>query len=487
MANFVGREKELHLLTELVKKRTASLVVIKGRRRIGKSRLVEELAIRYPFDAFYRFAGIAPTPETTKQSQREIFAGQLASQFGSNLDLIGANINDWSSLFMILSDKIRKGRILVLFDEISWMGSKDADFLGKLKDAWDFNFKRNDQLIFIICGSVSTWIEDNILSSTGYVGRVSLDLTLKELPLSDCMKFWGSHAKQIASYEKLKVLSVTGGIPLYLEHIRPDLSAEKNITTLCFLSSGLLFREFDHIFTDLFSRRNMLYKKIVESLATGSLTQEEINASIGYDRSSHISEYLEDLISCGFITKDQSWNLGTGRQGKLNRYRICDCYSRFYLRYIETNRHKIEHDHFQDVSISTLPQWNTIMGLQFETLVLNNRRSLWKALSIDPQEIVFDNPFFQNKTQRRAGCQIDYLIQTKYNTVYVCEIKFSQREIGAGIIEEVQKKITNLKLPKHFSFRPVLIHVNGITESLEETDYFTTIINFAQMCNDVMT
>lgn len=66
--------------------------------------------------------------------------------------------------------------------------------------------------------------------------------------------------------------------------------------------------------------------------------------------------------------------------------------------------HKIEHDHFQDVSVSTLPQWHTMMGFQFETLVLNNRKALWKILKIDPQEIVFDNPFFQTKTQRQAGC-----------------------------------------------------------------------------------
>src|SRR5260221_22523 len=82
-------------------------------------------------------------------------------------------------------------------------------------------FKKNDQLMFIICGSVSTWIEENILSSTGYLGRVSLDLTLKELPLPDCVKFWGPHASRVSAYEKLKVLAVTGGVPLYLEHIRP--------------------------------------------------------------------------------------------------------------------------------------------------------------------------------------------------------------------------------------------------------------------------
>jgi hypothetical protein len=271
---------------------------------------------------------------------------------------------------------------------------------------------------------------------------------------------------------------VTGGVPLYLEHIRPDISAEENITSLCFRQSGLLYREFDNIFSDLFSKRSALYKKIIESLAKGPSTQEEICERIGHSRSSNIKDYLEDLITSGFIIRDQTWQLKTGKPGRINRYRICDCYSRFYLKYIETNRHKIEHDQFLTQSVSTLTQWNAMMGLQFETLVLNNRKLIWGALNVSPEEIIFDNPFFQQPTKRFSGCQIDYLIQTKFNSVYVCEIKFSQKEINVSIIEEVQEKINKLALPKHFSYRPVLIHVNGITDELEDSGFFKNMINF---------
>ena len=478
MGHFVGRENELKALGELQKKKSASLVVIRGRRRIGKSRLVEELATRYPFDLFFRISGLPPTPETTAQSQREIFGGQLASNFGTTLELSGIDTHDWSTLFLKLAEKIKNGRVLLLFDEISWMGSKDTDFLGKLKEAWDIHFKKNDQLIFIICGSISTWIEKNILSSTGYLGRISLDLTLKELPLSDCAKFWEPYSSQVSPHEKLKVLSVTGGVPLYLEHVRPDLSAEENITSLCFRQSGILFRDFDNIFSDLFSKRSALYKKMIESLADGPLTQNEICERIGHTQSSHIGEYLEDLITSGFIVRDRTWHLKTGRIAKLNRFRICDCYSRFYLKYIEPNKHKIEHDQFLTQSISSLTQWSTIMGLQFEILVLNNRNKIWQALSIPPEEIVFDNPFFQKETTRHPGCQIDYLIQTKFNTVYICEIKFSKKEINPSIIEEIQQKIKSLSLPKHFTYRPVLIHVNGVAAETEESGFFQSIINF---------
>src|SRR5262245_60403519 len=111
MAQFIGREKELSTLGELLNKKSASLVVIRGRRRIGKSRLVEELAKHYPFEAFYRFGGLPPTPETTAQSQREVFAGQLLSQFGTGLDLH----SDWATLFLLLAKAMKKGRVLLLF------------------------------------------------------------------------------------------------------------------------------------------------------------------------------------------------------------------------------------------------------------------------------------------------------------------------------------------------------------------------------------
>lgn len=476
MGKFVGRENELHLLGDLIKKKTASLVVIKGRRRIGKSRLIEEMGRRFSFDAFYAFSGLPPTKDSTAQSQRDAFAFQL----GEYLHIPGIKSEDWLGLFSLLAKKAEQGRILILFDEISWMGSKDPDFLGKLKTAWDLHFKKNDQLIIVLCGSVSTWIEKNILSSTGFVGRITLDLTLKELPLKDCADFWGTFSHQTSAYEKFKVLAITGGIPLYLEHINPKISAEENITALCFRSSGLLYREFENVFSDLFSKRSASYKAILDSLTNGSITQDEICRQIGIKRTGEIGEYLEDLIESGFVAREYTWHLKTGKASKLSHYRIIDNYARFYLKYVEPSRHKIEHDQLLARNISALPKWNGIMGLQFETLVLNNRKEIWRLLGIPPEDIVFDNPYFQNAVKSHPACQIDYLIQTRFNTVYVCEIKFSQKEVGHSVIQEVQEKIKRLALPKHFSYRPVLILVNGVTEDLEESEFFSKIIDFGQ-------
>ena len=76
-----------------------------------------------------------------------------------------------------------------------------------------------------------------------------------------------------------------------------------------------------------------------------------------------------------------------------------------------------------------------LSGLQFESLVLNNRLSLLKLLEIPLEEIVNDNPYFQIATTRKKGCQIDFLIQTEYNCLYVCEMKFSKVPVGPQVIK----------------------------------------------------
>lgn len=168
MSNFIGRNKELEELNLLFKKDSSSLIVIRGRRRIGKSRLIEEFA---KDKIFFEFTGLPIVENTTAQSQREEFARQLTEQTG----ISELKADDWGNLFVVLAKNIQpKKQTVILFDEISWMGSKDPNFLGKLKIAWDIYFKKNSKLILVLCGSVSSWIEKNILSSSGFVGRISL-------------------------------------------------------------------------------------------------------------------------------------------------------------------------------------------------------------------------------------------------------------------------------------------------------------------------
>ena len=169
---FIGRKKELDDLNSYLNKKTASLIVVKGRRRIGKSRLLDEFSKN---KRSYKFIGLPPQSNRTKQDQLDEFSRQLSVV----LDFPEIKVDNWSKLFILLNDKVKTEQVILIFDEISWMGSEDPDFLGKLKTAWDELFKKNPKLMLIFCGSVSTWIDDNILNSKAFYGRISWILDLE--------------------------------------------------------------------------------------------------------------------------------------------------------------------------------------------------------------------------------------------------------------------------------------------------------------------
>jgi AAA+ ATPase superfamily predicted ATPase len=475
MSRFIGRNPELEELRWFLKKKTASLLLVRGRRRVGKSRLIEEFAKPH---RFLSMIGLPPNERTTRESE----LAEFSRQFSLALGLPPVTFGDWGDAFYHLARTTAEGRVIILLDEISWMGSKDPTFLGKLKTAWDTQFKKNDRLILVLCGSASTWIEKNILSSTGFLGRVSRTLTLEELPLRDCARFWPDPNGNVSAYEKAKVLAVTGGIPRYLEEIDTHRSSEENLKRLCFSRGGLLVTEFEQIFNDLFLHNSPVYKKLVGALVSGDKDNQEISESLGIRQTGRVSGYLEELAAAGFTKRDYTWDIKTGLdRPKQSRYRLSDNYLRFYLKYMERRRSQIQRGIYRFKSLEHLPEWLPIMGLQFENLVLSSRAAIHEALNLDVNSIVNENPYFQSATKIQPGCQIDFMIQSKFSCLYICEIRFCAKPIGTDIVREVQSKIDRLKRPKHFSSRPVLIHINGVTQELADSDYFAHMVDIGEL------
>ena len=470
--DFVGRKFELGCLQRLLDRRAASMVVVKGRRRIGKSRLIREFITPYPNCSFI---GLPPEKNTTAQSQRDEFVRQFRAQF----DLPPIVADDWGDIFTWLGKVTATGRIIIVLDEITWMGSQDPNFLGKLEIAWEKYFSTNPQLTLILCGSVSQWIEKNILSSTGYFGRVAWEMTLGQLPLQHCNQLLDKLGFKEPPHEKLTLLSLTGGIPWYIELFNPSLSINENIKMLCFQPDGLFTKEYKRLFHDLFGKKGDIYQKIVELIAIKPSQQKIISETLRYSSSGTLSQYLDELVTSGFLSRDFSWNFKTGKNSKISRYRLKDNYLRFYLKCIEPKLTEIEKGYFKQRALSSIPGLASIMGLQFENLILQNRREVWQALQINEEEVINDNPYLQHQTKAQQGCQIDYLIQTRFNVLYACEIKFSKNKIGVDVIEDIKQKLERLKIPQRFSIKPVLIHASDTTEELKEAHYFANIIDAA--------
>jgi len=466
---FFGRADLVQELKSLWRKHAASLVTCRGRRRIGKSTLISRFAQQSSAQLF-DFEGLPPQPRMTNADQLECFARRLAELTDAPYE----PIESWFDAFKRLDTAIPSEPCVVLLDEISWMGKYDPNFPGDLKFAWDKRFHSHQDLIVVICGSVSSWIEENILENTGFVGRVSLDLTVPELSLKESSHFWDDVRDRIADTEILDLLSITGGVPRYLEEIDPSQSADENIRRMCFRPNGYLYRDFDDIFSSLFAANSNLKRKILNQLAQSSVDAGELAQTLGIARNGQFTKTMRELEMAGFVATDHSVNPTTGKRAKAVRYRLRDNYTRFFLKYVKSHAAEIQDGHYSFVSLENLPGWQTVKGLQFENLVLNNFSSLITPLHLDGVQIFSAAPYSRHADDTRRGVQIDLLVQTRKSYVVV-EIKH-QAEVKESVEEEVREKIRRLGIPSDRSVRTALVYSGRLSKAVSGNGFFDAII-----------
>ena len=476
---FVGREEQLAKLDSLWRKRTSSFAVVSGRRRIGKSTLVEEFARRSGC-RFIEIAGLPPEKKMTNERQMENFCERLAHETG----LPKAKVDCWAKAFDALASAVdSRERTIVFLDEISWMGRYDHAFAGLLKNAWDIQLSKKPKLILVVAGSVSAWIQANIQHSKGFVGRISLDITLQELPASECLEFWGRKAARTATRELIDMLSVTGGVPKYLAEIDASLSTDENIRKLCFDPDGYLYGDFNRIFDDVFDVTVAAKKRIVTALSDGPASAAELAERFGSEPNGHLSTDLKELVEAGFVAASAGLNPLTGKPAREVRYRLKDNYTRFYLKYVLPKRSAIEAGVFRYMSLDRLPGWDVMMGLQFENLVLNNFTALAREIGLIGKNVESAAPYSRRGGKCGDGVQVDMLIQLP-RSVYVVEIKRRAR-IGIAVEDEVQRKIERLGLPKTKSVKTVLVYDGELDLEIEEDGFFDYLVSAEKLlrCN----
>ena len=466
---FVGREENLKDLSNLWNKQVSSLVTCRGRRRIGKSSLIERFAANSKC-RFIEIAGAAIRPQMKNRDQLNHFCNQLADQ--SNLPK-GVTADSWLAAFGLLDSVISDDeRTVVLLDEVSWMGRFDADFAGALKTVWDKRLKKHDRLICVICGSVSTWIQHNILENSAFAGRLSLNLVLDELPLRDCVKFLGRKCERLRTDEFFNVLSVTGGVPKYLEEIDVSVSADENIRRMCFVPTGALVDEFEQIFSEVFEVSAGAKKQLLHALAGGPLTATEIASRLQIDRNGHLTRHLDELEAAGFIAKESGLNPATGAPLKCVTYRIRDSYTRFYLHHMEPRMTAIKAGTFQFVSLDRLAGWRTILGLQFENLIVGHYREVLPFLNLGQALILSAAPY---RRMGADGVQIDLLLQMD-TVLYVVEVKH-QEHIGKEVIDEMRNRVAKIPRKGRKSVRVALVYDGDLDPAVAASGYFDALVS----------
>lgn len=252
------------------------------------------------------------------------------------------------------------------------------------------------------------------------------------------------------------------------------MTVDENIRRMCFLRQGLLFREFDETFSNVFGSHAERRKALLETLAHGSMMATEIAERMGGDVNGHLTRTLKELEYAGFVSREANLNVATGKPSRLERYRICDNYTRFYLHFIEPNRAAIDGGLFKYSSMEQMKGWDVQLGYQFENLIVNHVCDLFRLLGIERSLVLSAAPYMQRATKRGEGCQIDILIQTR-RTVYAVEIK-RRKEIGAEIMDEMAEKVGRLKVAAGVSVRTALVYDGLLSPRIEAEHGFDVLV-----------
>ncbi|MBP5543490.1 MAG: winged helix-turn-helix transcriptional regulator [Kiritimatiellae bacterium] len=236
---------------------------------------------------------------------------------------------------------------------------------------------------------------------------------------------------------------------------------------------GYLFEDFEDIFSKVFGRAAQRKRRLLSILADGPKTVSGVASRLGVDRSGTLAEELKELDTAGFVTTDKGLNPETGRPALEVRYRIKDCYTRFYLHYVEPVRERVEKGLFSLSSPESMPGWDAMLGLQFETLVLNNFQELLPLMGLAHANILSAGPYVR-RGRRGEGCQMDLLVQTEF-MAWAVEVK-RRKSIGVGIIDEVSGKLKRFPIRDGVTLRKALVYEGELATSVVERGYFDALI-----------
>ena len=433
MQELVGRQIERRKLQEILESDEAEMLAVVGRRRIGKTFLIEKV---YEKEICFSLTG---SQYATLSEQLENFSRQM--QVFSGEGLLITTPKSWQDAFFQLSQYFEKKKYkhkkVIFFDEVPWLATHRSRFLQALAYFWN-NWAKNQNLVLIICGSSSSWMINKVINNKGGLhNRVTRLISLQPFTLAETRAYFKSRKIKLGAYQIIQLYMVMGGVPFYLNQVRPGLSAAQNIDEICFKKDGLLKNEFNNLYPALFEKAAN-HIAIIRALATKwkGLTRKEIVNISKLTDGGTLTNYLNELEHSGFIGIYQPF----GKSKKDRLYRLTDEYSLFYLKFIENQRNR------SWAKLSQSQKLKSWQGYAFEGVCLKHVEQIKIALGISGISTE-ESSFLFHGNDAYKGFQIDLLINRQDNTINLCEMKFCESEFKAdkNFVKEVREKIARFK------------------------------------------
>ena len=458
MDKIIGRDSELGLLDKYNKSGKSEFVALYGRRRVGKTSLV-----RYYFKDRFDFY-VTGVLDGTKADQEAAFYDALI-KYGYS----GEKPKNWkealNALGAILEKKKKKKRCVIFIDELPCF---DADYSGFVKDFGDFWNRMAswyDNIFLIICGSATAWMIRNVIDSKGGLhNRVTHEMHLRPFDLYQTEQYVKARKGKWDRLSILQMYMALGGIPYYFSLVDFSKSPAENIDALFFSQDAELKKEYRRLYKSLYKNPDQ-YLEIINVLANSrkGMTRKEILTKLKLTSGRMISERLEDLVLCDFI----SYHSNGGKENS-GIYRLVDFYTLFYLTFC---KNEITDRAYWRHTINT-PVQNTWYGLAFERVCMCHIWQIIQALRLDSMLTKY---YSWRSKQSEIGAQIDLVIERADGIIDVCEMKYSRSDYkqdiddSRNLVNKIDDFVSETKTKK--SVQTVLVTTYGLREGAHADDF----------------
>ena len=437
--SLIGRHKQATILQSLLETDEAELVSVIGRRRVGKTFLVQSV---YAQNIAFEITGIQ---NASNREQLEHFSIVLNLYSKSLLPI--QTPKTWLEAFHLLImylEKTAEGtKRVIFFDEMPWLAAHRSGFLNAFGFFWN-SWAVKNKVVVVICGSAASWMIQKVVHNKGGLyNRITKRLHLQPFTLHETELYLQKRGLNLNRYQITELYKAMGGIPHYLKEIQKGESVAQNIDRICFDRDGTLRDEFNELYASLFDNAEN-HVAVVRALSTKwtGLTRSEIIKLTGISNGGGLTKTLEELNYSGFIEEYAPF----GRIKRETLFRLTDEYSLFYLKFIETLK-KEGAGIWQ--SFEKTPTYTAWSGYAFESICLKHVSQIKKSLGI-ANVFSTSSSFYHKGAEGMGGCQIDLLIDRDDRIINLCEIKWASTEfiISKTYGAELRQKIA---LFKHYS------------------------------------
>ncbi len=437
---FIGREKELGILKNKIKSNNFEFGIIYGRRRIGKTKLLQELVKDH--DAIYYVAN-----EMGFENNLEQLSRTVANYF--NQPFIFSSYED---LFRFVGQKSIEDELILIIDEFTYLMSSNEEILSVLQNIIDHTLL-NSKLKLIISGSHVGMLEDAISYKKPLYGRSTFKLKIEPFDYYDASKFYPNASNE----EKIMYYSVFGGVPFYTNRINDNLSFKENVLNLL-IEEGSIFEDEVTFFLSQEVRSIATYAKVLNAIASGATKVNEISTKSGISDTGNTSKHLDLLIQLGIVEKIYSF--GERINSRKSMYKIKDQLFMFSYRFIERFRSQrtiMDPNIFYNTYIE--PHLEEFVSFEFE------RISQEFLLRKYPNEIQEISNYWYNDAKLKMDIEID-IVMRKSDKLYAFECKWTNKNINGKIIEDLKYKTLHLNENVNIGFFSKSGYADDVNKSI---------------------